>query len=65
MPWCHARPMQEEQDVGGAHFEVEERSDPARALPAMEETMKQAKIMPCGMVSPRGDSGGVPFKTNV
>ncbi len=38
---------------------------PARALPAMEDTMKQEKIMPCGRVSPRAESAGVHRKTKV
>ena len=35
------------------------------AEPTMEDTMKQAKIMPCGICSPCGLSAGVHRKTNV
>ncbi len=35
------------------------------AEPTMEDTMKQAKIMPCGMCSPWGLSAGVHRNTKV
>lgn len=47
------------------HFDPCASSLPARALPAMLHTMKQAKMKPCGRCSPRGDSAGVQRKTKV
>ena len=36
-----------------------------KAEPDIEATMKQANIMPCGMVSPLGDRAGVQRNTKV
>ena len=47
------------------HFDPCVSSLPARALPAMLHTMKQAKMKPCGRCSPWGDSAGVHRKTKV
>lgn len=48
-----------------AYPELEASRRPASALPAIDDTMKQAKIMPWGMCSPSGLRAGVHRKTNV